>query len=68
MLAMRPQREEDMPKGAYVKEHHFVEFRYTEDCEGRRRLRSDVVLRRPRQESCRTRIFEGLAKTEKCRR
>ena len=65
MPDMRLQREEDMPKGAYVKKHHFEEFGYTEDCEGCRRLRSGVVRRRPHLESCRRRIYNELAKTRK---
>ena len=27
--AMRPQREKEMPKGAYIKKHRFEEFGYT---------------------------------------
>ena len=42
MPELRPQREEDMPKGAYVKRRRFEEFGYTEDCEGCRRLRLRV--------------------------
>ena len=34
MLEFRPQREEDMPKGAYIKRRRFEKFGYTEDCEG----------------------------------
>ena len=60
----RPQREEDMPKGAYIKRRHFEKFGYTEDCEGCRRLRSRVMPRRPRLESCRKRLYKELPKTE----
>ena len=68
LFAMRPNREEDMPKGAYTKKHRFEDFGYTEGCEGCRGLRPGVVPRRPRQESCRKRIDEELAKAEKGRK
>ena len=61
---LRPQREEDTPRGAYIKQKRFEEFGYTEDCEGCRRLRSGVVPRRPHFECCRRRVYEELAKTE----
>ena len=64
MPELRPQREEDMPRGASIKKRRFEEFGYTEDCEGCRRLRSGVVPRRPHHECCRKRIYEEFAKTE----
>lgn len=53
MVELRPQREEDMPKGAYIEKRRFEKFGYTEDCEGCRRLKSGVMPRRPHLESCR---------------
>ena len=64
MPELRPQREEDMPKGAYTKKRRLEEFAYTEDCEVCRRLRPGVMPRRPHLECCRKRIYEELAKTE----
>ena len=54
--AMRPQREEEMPKRVSIKKHRFEESGYTEDCEGCKRQSSGDVPRTPRQESCRKRI------------
>ena len=68
MPELRPQREEDMPKGAYIKKHHFDRFVFTEDCEGCRRFRSGVMPRRPHLESCRKRIYEELSKPEEGRK
>ena len=53
-----------MPKGAYIKKHHFEKFGFTEDCEGCRILRSGVMPRRSHLDSCRKRIYEELFKTE----
>ncbi len=68
MPKQRPQREEDMPKGAYIKRRRFEKFGYTEDCEGCRRLRSGVMPRRPHLESCSKRIYEEVSKTEEGRK
>lgn len=58
MLELRPQREEDVPKVAYIKRRRFEKFGYTEECGGCKRLRSGVMPRRPPLESCRKRIYE----------
>ena len=67
MPELRPQREEDMPKGAYIKKRCFEQFGFPEDCEGCRRLMPGVTPRRPHLESCRKRIYGGLSKTEEGR-
>ena len=68
MPALRPQREEDMLKGAYIKRRRFEKFGYTEDCVGCRRLWSGVMPRRPHLESCRKMIYEELSRIEEGRK
>ena len=68
MLGLRPQRGDDMPKGAYIKRRRFEMFGFTDDCEGCCRLRPGVMPRRPHLESCRKRIYEELSKTQEGRR
>ncbi len=63
MPAMRPARNEEAPRRAYVMKRHYVEHGYTEGCEGCSRL-SAGMRPRPHSNACRERMYRDLKGTE----
>ena len=59
MPAMRPARNEDAPRRAYVMKRHYDEHGYTEGCEGCSRL-SAKMKPRPHSNACRERMYREL--------
>ena len=62
MPAMRPARNEEAPRRAYVMKKHYVEHGYTEGCEGCSRL-SAGMKPRPHSNACRERMYRDLKGT-----
>ena len=67
MPAMRPARNEDAPRRAYVMKRHYDEHGYTEGCEGCSRL-SAKMKSRPHSNACRERMYRELKGTEEGRK
>ena len=67
MPVMRPARDEEGPKRAYIMKRHYEEHRYTEGCEGCTRLSAGMKGRRHRS-ACRERMYRELKKTEEGRK
>ena len=66
MPAMRPARNEDAPRRAYVMKRHYEEHGYTEGCEGCIRL-SAGMRPRPHSNACRERMYRELKGIEEGR-
>ena len=67
MPAMRPARNEEAPRRAYVMKRHYDEHGYTEGCEGCGRLAAKMKPR-PHSNACRERMYRELMGTEEGRK
>ena len=63
---MRPARDEEAPRRAYVMKRHYEEHGYTEGCEGCARL-SAGMKPRPHSNACRERMYKELKTIEEGR-
>ena len=63
MPVMRPARDEDGPRRAYIMKRRYEEHGYTEGCEGCARL-SAGMKGRPHSSVCRQRMYKETRKTE----
>ena len=66
MPVMRPARDEEVPRRAYVMKRHYEEHGYAEGCEGCARLSVGMKLR-PHSNACREMMYKELKKTEEGR-
>ena len=64
---MRPARDEEAPRRAYVMKRHYEKHGYTEGCEGCGRM-SAGMKPRPHSNACRERMYRELKGTEEGRK
>ena len=64
MPMMRPTRDEEAPRRAYVMKKHYEEHGYTEGCEGCARL-SAGMRPSPQSNACRGRMYKELKRRRK---
>ena len=67
MPALRPARNEEAPRRAYVMKRHYEEHGYTEGCEGCSRLAAKMKPS-PHSNACRERMYRDLKETEEGRK
>ena len=57
----RPARKEEGPRSIYLKKEAFEKYKYTEGCEGCRRLEAGVARNIVHKPACRERMYKAMA-------
>ena len=64
----RPARREEGPRSTYLKKEAFEKYKYTEGCEGCRRLQAGVARNIVHKPECRERMYKAMSETPEGRK